>query len=142
MSKITITIEIDETDKEKLSKAIVFLADINGQSEEVAEAKKEAETEEVKSKKETSAKAKKEDPARGAKAKKVEAPEEESEEAEAPAKKSKTNITLDDLRPMITDLVEKHRAALKSKLTELGATSVTTLAEENYEEFYEFMKTL
>ena len=74
--------------------------------------------------------------------KKVEStPEPEAEapaepEAEAPA------VSIEDVRKVLAEKVNEHRAAIKDKLIELGAPSVTKLDPSKYEEMFNFLKSL
>lgn len=67
------------------------------------------------------------------------APAEQAEQA--PAQVSSSGLTLADLRSLMAEKQE-HRSALKAKLTELGAPNLKALAEDKYQEFHDFMKTL
>ena len=67
------------------------------------------------------------------------APEAEAEaepEAEAPA------VSIEDVRKVLAEKVNEHRAAIKDKLTELGAPSVTKLDPSKYNEMHNFLKSL
>ena len=57
-------------------------------------------------------------------------------EAEAPA------VSIEDVRKVLAEKVNEHRAAIKDKLTELGAPSVTKLDPSKYNEMYNFLKSL
>ena len=66
-------------------------------------------------------------------------PEAEAEaapEAEAPA------VSIEDVRKVLAEKVNEHRAAIKDKLTELGAPSVTKLDPSKYNEMHNFLKSL
>lgn len=54
----------------------------------------------------------------------------------------KDAVTLNQIKDLQTKLVGTHREAIKGMLTQLGAANASTLAEENYVEYYEFLKTL
>ena len=66
----------------------------------------------------------------------AEAPAEPEAEAEAPA------VSIEDVRKVLAEKVNEHRAAIKDKLTELGAPSVTKLGPSKYNEMYNFLKSL
>jgi hypothetical protein len=51
-------------------------------------------------------------------------------------------IVIDEIRKLLSEKVEKHREAIKAKLTEFRAPNVTNLDPAKYEEFYEFMEKL
>ena len=83
--------------------------------------------------------------------KKVEAtpePEAEAPEAEAPAEAEASAeaeapaVSIEDVRKVLAEKVNEHRAAIKDKLTELGAPSVTKLDPSKYSEMYNFLKSL
>jgi hypothetical protein len=88
-----------------------------------------------------------------AEAPKAEAPKAEAPKAEAPkaetapldeeAPKSESGVTLAALRVLLSTKVGAHRQAIKDKLNTLGgASTVSTLAVEYYDEFNEFMQSL
>ncbi len=63
----------------------------------------------------------------------------------APAKAaqaSSSNIKIDQVRKVLAEKVVDHRAAIKAKLEELGAPSVTKLDPAKYEEMYNFLTEL
>ena len=64
------------------------------------------------------------------------------EKKSVPEPKDEGKITIDQVRKLLSSKVEKHRVALKEKLTELGAPNVTNLNEDKYEEFMEFLNSL
>ena len=57
----------------------------------------------------------------------------------APAAASKT---IEDVRAELAKKVNDHRDAIKNKLTELGAPSVTKLDPSKYDEMYNFLAAL
>ena len=131
MAKITISIELDN-DYENLETVLIqsgLLAAYQG----AAEAPKA------------------EDPK--AEAPKPEAPKAEAPKAEAPkaeatpldeeAPKSESGVTLAALRVVLSTKVGAHRQAIKDKLSTLGgASTVSTLSVDHYDEFNEFMQAL
>lgn len=50
--------------------------------------------------------------------------------------------TIEEVREMLTKKVNEHREAIKQKLTELGAPSVTKLDPSKYDELYNFLNSL
>ena len=56
--------------------------------------------------------------------------------------KTKSSITVEELRNLLSMKVNAHRKEIKEKLEQLGAPSITKLAEENYEEMYSFLESL
>lgn len=63
-------------------------------------------------------------------------------ETPAPKKSKSPAITIEDVRRLVSAKVSEHRDAIKQKLTELGAPSVTTLNPEKYPEMFNFLNTL
>ena len=59
----------------------------------------------------------------------------------APAASS-ANKSIEDVRAMLAQKVNAHRDAIKSKLNELGAPSVTKLDPSKYDEMYDFLANL
>lgn len=59
----------------------------------------------------------------------------------APAASS-VNRSIEDVRGMLAKKVNDHRDAIKQKLTELGAPSVTKLDPAKYNEMYNFLESL
>ena len=71
----------------------------------------------------------------------------DAEPAAEPAKKSEVaetqaNITIEDVRGVLLEKINDNRDAIKQKLTELGAPSVTKLDPSKYSELYNFLKSL
>jgi cation transport regulator ChaB len=60
-------------------------------------------------------------------------------EEKKPASSSKT---IEDVRAELAKKVNDHRSAIKDKLTELGAPSVTKLDPSKYDEMYNFLAAL
>ena len=56
--------------------------------------------------------------------------------------KATSAVTIEEVRRLLATKVNDHRSAIKTKLTELGAANVTTLAEEKYDAFYGYLKSL
>lgn len=73
-------------------------------------------------------------------AKQVEAPAPKPEPAKPVVKPS--SIGIEDVRKVLASKVNDHRDAIKEKLNELGAPSVTKLAKEKYQEMYDFLISL
>ena len=51
-------------------------------------------------------------------------------------------VGIEDVRKALAEKVNDHRAAIKDKLTTLGAPSVTKLDPAKYQEMYDFLKSL
>ena len=77
----------------------------------------------------------------------TEAPETEAVEPEAAepeaAEPEVVEVTLDDLRALVTPLVlDNHRAELKAKIVELGGTKLADMPTENYGKLKTYLKDL
>lgn len=76
--------------------------------------------------------------------------EEEVEEEESAAEEEVAeetmeegpSITLDDIRPLLQKKVANNRDAIKEKLEEFGSKNATSLDENYYVEFHEFLEGL
>ena len=62
-------------------------------------------------------------------------------QAEEPATKE-PKITIEDVRKVLSEKVNDYRDAIKNKLNELGAPSVTKLDPQKYPEMYNFLTSL
>lgn len=135
MSKITITVELDSNES-GTKKTLDFLDSL---SEFLSEGVERSSKSPVNvSKKETV---------------KTQKPKKEILKKEIPAKEAEeeNNVDTSDEKPTITEIrtsvskkvkVGDNRTKVKSKLKDLGASSVTTLSEDKYSEFYEFLQEL
>lgn len=85
-------------------------------------------------------------PAPAAKPESKPAPAAKSESKPAPAAKPESkptdDISINDVRKALSEKVATHRNEIKEKLTELGATSVTTLDKSKYSEMLNFINSL
>lgn len=62
---------------------------------------------------------------------------------QAPAEAApSTSKSIEDVRKMLAQKVNEHRDAIKQKLTEFGAPSVTKLDPAKYDEMYNFLESL
>lgn len=68
-------------------------------------------------------------------------PQPKKEEKKKEQKKDKT-IKIGDIRSLVSKKVNDHREDIKEKLSEYGAKNVTSLEEENYVDFYNFLNEL
>lgn len=55
---------------------------------------------------------------------------------------SSASKSIEDVRKMLAQKVNEHRDAIKQKLNELGAPSVTKLEPSKYDEMYNFLESL
>ena len=55
---------------------------------------------------------------------------------------SSASKSIEDVRKMLAQKVNEHRDAIKQKLNELGAPSVTKLDSSKYDEMYNFLDSL
>jgi hypothetical protein len=134
-----IKINFDASNPKNVEALNVFLKALSGESSEKeipVVAAEVVEPKEVKKKEKPKAeKAKVEEP--------IEKQEEKPETVETKSESgSEEKITLDMIRPLLQTKVQLHRDAIKSKLSELGANNATSLDEEHYVEFYEFLTEL
>ena len=60
----------------------------------------------------------------------------------APAAPADNELSINDVRKLLAEKVNEHRAEIKDKLTELGAPSVTKLNKSKYQELFDFLNTL
>jgi len=120
---IEIKLSINAESSSQISEAINFLQSLNA-SPEVSEpaAKKPA----VKK------------PA----AKKLEVKKPVVEPVEAEVVEKSEELGIAELRGLLALKVGAHRGAIKSKLTELGANNITTLAQDQYSAFETFLNEL
>ena len=65
-----------------------------------------------------------------------------AEEAPEEKKEAQTQIKIEDVRALLQTKVANHRDTIKEKLTSYGANNVTSLKQEYYQEFYDFLKAL
>lgn len=145
MTTIKIEASIDVTNAAHVAAAIVFMQTIGNVAATQEEKKlnifekKLAEKKSAELPKKEAAKTEevKETPA--AEAAKEKAPKEEK----TPAKEATTSgIKIEEVRALLAKKVNDHRDAIKTKLTELGASSVTTLEVDKYEAFTTFLNSL
>jgi outer membrane biosynthesis protein TonB len=156
MAKITISIELDN-DYENLETVLIqsgLLAAYQGAAEDPKPEAPKPEAPKPEAPKHEDPKA--EDPKPEApkpEAPKPEAPKPEAPKPEAPkaettpldeeAPKSGSGVTLAALRVVLSTKVGAHRQAIKDKLSTLGgASTVSTLSVDHYDEFNEFMQSL
>lgn len=67
------------------------------------------------------------------------APAPKPEPAPAQEESEDSAVTLDDIREAAKEKINKHRDAIKAKLTEYGANNISSLSSEYYEDFYVFL---
>ena len=165
MSKIQINLELDSNNVKDLVTVANMLLELSGEAygvqiggltletdtkpsvkidqQDVEESPKE----EAASKKRASrAKPKPEQDAEASEAEETKAEEAKTEEApaETPASEAaaEEGIKLDDLRASLSLKVKSYREEIKAKLTELGASNLTTLDAGKYADMNDFLKGL
>ena len=154
MSKIQINLELDSNKPNELKIVAKMLLELAGAPQAASEAPQAA-SDQQESLKEEAAEAAPKKRASRAKPKTEESPAEEigevpAEEAEetpaeeVPAEEvpAEEGIKLDDLRASLSLKVKSHRDEIKAKLTELGASNLTTLDAGKYADMSEFLKGL
>ena len=131
MAKITISIELDN-DYENLETVLIqsgLLAAYQGAAEDPKPEAPKAEAPKAEAPK--------------AEAPKAEAPKAEAAPLDQEAPKSGSGVTLAALRVLLSTKVGLHRQVIKDKLSTLGgASTVSTLSVDHYDEFNEFMQSL
>lgn len=65
----------------------------------------------------------------------------EKEPKEQPENSSE-KISLTELRAILSTKVNEHRSEIKNKLTEFGASSLSTLESSHYQDFADFLNSL
>ena len=140
MAKITISIELDSS--ESLQTALEqsgLLAAYQGAAEAPKAEAPKAEDPKAEAPKAEAPKAE----APKAEAPKPEAPKAETTPLDEEAPKSGSGVTLAALRVLLSTKVGVHGQAIKDKLSTLGgASTVSTLSVDHYDEFNEFMQAL
>ena len=155
MSKIQINVELDSTKPNELKIVAKMLLELAGAptiSEQAASDQQESQDEEVAPKKRVyRAKPKTEQDVEASEAEETKAEETKAEETKAEETKaeepkaeaaSEEGIKLDDLRASLSLKVKSHRDEIKAKLTELGASNLTTLDAGKYADMNDFLKGL
>jgi hypothetical protein len=66
----------------------------------------------------------------------------ELSQSKAPEPEEAPALSIVTLRKMVSERAAAHRGAMREKLTELGAENVSSLPEEKYTEFHNFLLTL
>lgn len=86
----------------------------------------------------------KEKPVTAVEEKQVALAEEKPKKTKSSAKKEQPNnaVSIDDIRAAVIEKINDHREVIKQKLTDYGVPNVTKLQEENYAEFFNFLKSL
>ena len=147
MSKIQINLELDSNKPNELKIVAKMLLELAGAPtiSEAASDQQESQNEEAAPKKRASrAKPKTEAEAEAP----AETPASEAAAEEAPAETpaseaaAEEGIKLDDLRASLSLKVKSHRDEIKAKLTELGASNLTTLDAGKYADMNDFLKGL
>ena len=150
MSKIQINVELDSTKPNELKIVAKMLLELAGaptiseapsDQQEVNESLKE---EAAPKKRASRAKPEPEQDVEASEAEEPKAEETKTEEAEEPKAEaaSEEGIKLDDLRASLSLKVKSHRDEIKAKLTELGASNLTTLDAGKYADMNDFLKGL
>lgn len=136
MKTIKIEATIDANDLQQVEAAVAFLKSLNGQKVITGETLN-LDVGSVKEKpvKEKAEKPAKEKPAK-AKAK------EEVIDDDTDDRGVSVEISIDDVRKVLSTKVKDNRTEIKAKLTELGAPNVTKLDPEKYQEFVDFLNDL
>lgn len=154
MSKIKFEVEIDTTNPYEVMAAITFMQTVTNLVNPGFETKIDELEKKVSAKLEAVKTSKSIDFKKATEKKKAEAAKEQAKkepvrEAEEPAKEDEASdgpeegapdITL--VRKVLSTKVDDHRDAIKTKLTELDAKSVSTLESKHFQEFLDFLNDL
>lgn len=144
MSTIKLELTVDANNIEIVTEFLGRIAVASVGSKKVTDMRV-VDAEEVKAE-EVKAPAAKPRPSR-AKAKPQPEPEEEEEEIDLDDEgledeAEEETIDADDLRAKQAEKVAAHRATIKAKLTELGATGISSLDEKHYAAYFDFLSKL
>ena len=147
MSKIKFELEIDLTDSKSVLALSNFLSVVGGGekatvTEVKQEPKQEAKAAELPKKEKPVAK---QEPAKevAKEVAKQEEPAKEEKTEEAPKKEASSDgISIVEVRALLAKKVGDYRTEIKNELTKLGASSVTTLEADKYQEFADFLNSL
>jgi hypothetical protein len=133
MAELTITFDTNNAEDLKLLKALpLFTSAATAAPENTSEEKQPKKTAKKQDKKEK-AKAAEEQEA---------APEEEAAE-EQEAEDTDHDISIEEIRELVSEKAKGgHRKDIKAKFEEFDVKNVTTLPEEKYPEFKEFLESL
>lgn len=143
MSKIKLTIDLKDGDS--IAKAVKMLQAINGTTVTVETTETIEETtteEEVEEKPKKKPRKPRQTQATETAEPETETEEEVEEEKPKETKGGKSDIGITEVRALLAEKVGNHRDLIKNKLTELGASSVTTLEESKYQDFFDFLNFL
>ena len=137
MTKIKIEVEINTSNSQHITAMNAFLDALGSKDGEADETSKQENPpkEAAKTKKPT----KKIENTKNAQEK---APEEKAPEEKAPEEKAPEEISLTELRAILSTKVNEHRSEIKNKLTEFGASSLSTLESSHYQDFADFLNSL
>ena len=154
MSQIKFEMSLDIKDQKTVKAFADFLnivAESTPAEQTTSEAKEEAKSDEpVKTAPKRASRAKVQTEAKEeAKAPEVASNVEDKEADDAPSTEEVTDtktetktapsVSLDDIRSNMSKKVADHREALQKKLKEFGAKNITTLPEDKYDEFNQFI---
>ena len=152
MSKIQINLELDSNKPNELKIVAKMLLELAGaptisEAPQAASDQQESQNEEAAPKKRASRAKPKTDEAEETKTEEDEETKAEQDEDATEAKEveeapAEEGIKLDDLRASLSLKVKSHRDEIKAKLTELGASNLTTLDAGKYADMNDFLKGL
>lgn len=145
MKQVELRINVDVSNPNELS-ALTELLQVIGQRDSVPTSEEIKKIQVVEPKEVKASKPAKETKKAVSKPEPVIEEEVEEEEAEETVEEETTDegptITLDDIRPLLQKKVANNRDAIKDKLEEFGAKNATSLDENYYVEFHEFLEGL
>lgn len=125
MTQVEIKVQIDAQDPKQVEALNTFLSIIGGSEAPAKSAPKKT----------TVSKPKKEEPAK-------ETPKAEPAKEELTQEQESSEVSIEDVRALLSKKVKTHRTEVKGKLTELGANNVTSMDPSKYQEFMDFLNGL
>ena len=143
MSKIQINLELDSNKPNELKIVAKMLLELAG-APTISEAPQAASDQQEVNESLKEEAAPKKRSSRAKPEQDEEASEEVADTEETPASEAaaEEDIKLDDLRASLSLKVKSHRDEIKTKLTELGASNLTTLDAGKYADMNDFLKGL
>ena len=132
MTKIKIEVEINTSNSQHITAMNAFLDALGSKDGEADETSKQENPpkEAAKTKKPTK------------KIENTKNAQEKAPEEKAPEEKAPEEISLTELRAILSTKVNEHRSEIKNKLTEFGASSLSTLESSHYQDFADFLNSL
>lgn len=132
MNKLTFTFEVTEFSDLKFQAVLEALSEYSMSKKEATRPVQESAKPEPKPEPKQEVQKAESKPATKAKA--------EQKRPEEP--KPDSDISISSIRALLSEKVGENREVIKAKLSTFGASNLTSLSEDAYDEFYEFLKGL